>query len=198
VTLSAAISERLKYQAELAAHIEGKTLAAFVENSVQAALRRVKMPRPTGIPVEMQQGLWQRVKWIGGKKRFVKADKAVRERLREFVVQDAPSTSVADEIILWDESPAIRFFLRAYLASELLTPNMLQAWQAIREKTAIEHVRIYEGVEYKNQGWEQSRLERYIKRHWDSIEQIINGTRSPSALPDEKEVRRAKSTKKSK
>jgi hypothetical protein len=196
VTLSAAIPERLKYQAELAAQIEGKTLAAFVEKAVQAALRRVKMPRPTGIPVEMQQGLWRRVKWIDGKKRFVKADKAIRERLSEFVVQDAPSTLVADEIILWDENPAIRFFLRAYLASELLTPKMLQAWQAIREKTVIEHVRIFEGVEYKSQSWDQSHLERYIERHWDSIEQIINGDLSPSALPDEKQVNRAETSEK--
>jgi hypothetical protein len=154
------------------------------------------MPRPTGIPVEMQQDLWQRVMWTNGKKRFVKAE--IRERLSEFVVQGAPSTSVADEIILWDENPATRFFLLAHLADELLTPKMLHAWQAIREKTVIEHVRIFEGVEYKSQSWEQSRLERYIERHWDLIEQIINGDLSSSALPDEKEVIRLESAKEGK
>ena len=196
VTLSAAIPERLKYQAEIAAQIKGTTLAAFVEKAVQAAVQDVEMPRPTGIPVEMQQGIWQRVKWIDGKKRFVKADKEILERLRDFVVPEAPKTSVADEIILWDENPATRFFLRAYLAGDLLTPKMRKAWQAIQEKTVIERVLIFKGAEFKSLSWPQPRLESYIERHWDLIQQIINGDLSPSALPDEKEVNRVESAKK--
>jgi hypothetical protein len=189
VNISTAISERLKYQIELAVRIQGQkmTQAAFVESAILAALRKVKMPRPTGIPVDTQKGLWQNVRWIGGEKQFANAD--VRNRLSEFVMEDAPVTSVADEIILWDEDPAIRFFLRAYLASELLTTAERVAWDAIQAKTAIESVVLIYGKEYKSQAWEQSRYESYFLRNWDAIKQVIDGNLAPSALPDEKEVR---------
>jgi hypothetical protein len=189
VSLSTAIPERLKYQIELALQIQGnkKTIGAFVESAVIAALRKVKMPRPTGIPVSAQSGLWETVQWIGGEKRFANAD--VRNRLSAFIMQDAPATSVMDEIILWDEDPAIRFFLRAYLAFELLTNAEQTAWEAIRSRTVVESIRTFFGVEYKSQAWEQIRFESYCLRNWETIKQVIDGVRPLSDLPDEKLVR---------
>jgi hypothetical protein len=189
VSLSTAISERLKYQVELAAQLQGKqTVGAFVESAVIAALRKVKMPRPTGISVSHQSDLWESVKWVDGQKHFVNAD--VRNRLSEFLMEDAPATSVADEIILWDEDPSIRLFLRAYLAKELLTSAEQAVWEAIQSRTAIEYTRTIDGREYKSQGWEQSRYENYFRRNWDVIKQVIEGLRPLSDLPDEREVRR--------
>lgn len=187
VSLSTAISERLKYQIELAAQLQKKTVGAFVESAVIAALRKVKMPSPTGIPVSAQSGLWESVEWIGGEKRFVNAN--VRNRLSEFVMADAPSTSIADEIILWDEDPAIRFFLRAYLAPCLLTAGEQSVWKEIQARTAIEYVCSIKGREYKSKGWEQHRIESYFLRNWDVIKQVLDGSRSPLDLPDEREVR---------
>jgi hypothetical protein len=187
VTLSTAISDRLKYQIELAAQLKGKSVGAFVESAVISALHKVKMPRPTGIPVSAQMGLWQTVEWHGGKKSFANAD--VRNRLAEFVMEDAPSTSVADEIILYDEDPAIRLFLRAYLASELLTEAEKSVWEAVKARTVIESIRTINGIPYKNQVWEQIRFESYFLRNWHLIKPVLDGLRPLSDLPDEKVVK---------
>jgi hypothetical protein len=195
VSLSTAIPERLKYQIELAVRLQvpKSTVGAFVESAVITALRKVKMPRPTGIPVKAQSGLWETVQWIDGQKSFLNAD--IRNRLDEFIMQDAPATSIYDEIILWDENPAIRFFLRAYLASELLTNEERITWEAIKARTVIEYVQAFRGREYKSQGWEQLRIESYVLRNWNVIEQVIDGVRPQSDLPDEKEIRREDETK---
>lgn len=187
LSLSTAISERLKYQIELAAHLQGVTVGAFVEMAVKNALCQIQMPRPTGIPVSAQTGLWQSVEWDGDKKRFKSAD--VRNRLSEFIMEDAKPTSIYDEIILWDENPAIRMFLRLYLAPELCTNEERVTWEAIKARTVIESTRTIEGRRYKNQSWEQGRFENYFLRHWDVIKQVAEGTAALADLPDEKIVR---------
>jgi hypothetical protein len=186
-SISAAVSERTKYQVELAAGIQGfATVGAFVESAVLTALRKVKMPTPTGIPLEAQKGLWQSIKWVGGEKTFANAD--VRNRLSEFIVSEPPTTSVADEIILWDEDPAIRFFLKAYLVSDLLSPHESDVWDAIQAKTVIMSVRHFSGVEYKSQRWDQHSLESYFLRNWSDIKQVLEGILPVTALPDEKQI----------
>ena len=186
-SISAAVSERTKYQVELAAHIQGfATVGAFVESAVLMALRKVKMPTPTGIPVEAQKGLWQSIKWVGAEKIFANAD--VRNRLSEFVVAEPPPTSVADEIILWDEDSAIRFFLKAYLVSDLLSPQERVVWDAIQGKTVIESIKKFHGMEYKSQRWDQHSIESYFLRNWNDIKQVLEGTLPVTALPDEKQI----------
>jgi hypothetical protein len=185
LSLSTAISERLKYQIELAARRQGVTVAAFVEMAVKNSLCQIKMSRPTGIPVSAQTGLWQSVEWEGNQKRFKNAD--VRNRLSEFIMEDAPSTSIYDEIILWDENPAIRMFLRMYLAPEFLTNIERAVWDAIKTRTVVESVRMIQGRKYED--WEQARIESYFVHHWDVIKQVAEGTQAISELPDEKIVK---------
>ena len=187
LSLSTAISERLKYQIKLAARLQKVTVGAFVEMAVKAALCNMKMPRPTGIPVSAQTGLWQSVEWEGNQKRFKNAD--VRNRLDAFKMEDAPATSIYDEIILWDENPAIRMFLRMYLAPEFLTNAERAVWDAIKARTVVEYVKTIQGRQSKSQGWEQARSEDYFVRHWDVIKQVVEGTRAISDLPDEKIVK---------
>src|SRR3981189_3166410 len=110
ITVSTALSARLPYHVELAAQIAGESLASFVELAIKDALHRVKLPHPTGIPLDKQKNM----------------DPTFREHLDDIridkLVAQEKTTSVADEVVLWNEDPAVRFFLRAYLAKETLSP----------------------------------------------------------------------------
>jgi hypothetical protein len=176
-TVSAALSPKLRYQAELAAQIEGKSLAAFVEAAIQAALHRVKLPHPTGIPLEMQKEI----------------DLPFRSDLEEMrsaaLLGQEKTTSVADEVILWNEDPAVRFFLRGYLAPDTLPSLAQAAWKAIKEKTVVESVMPYKGLTFRSSEWPPIRVQEYIRANWKQLQQILQGELSPDALPDRKSVR---------
>jgi hypothetical protein len=176
-TVSTALSAKLRYQAELAAQIEGKSLAAFVEAAIHDALHRVRLPRPTGIPLEMQKEI----------------DLPFRNDLDEVrsaaLLGQEKTTSVADEVILWNEDPAVRFFLRGYLAPDTLPSPAQTAWKAIQEKTVIEWVMPYKGHTFRSSEWQPLRVQEYIRANWKQLEQILQGKLSLDALPDEKSIR---------
>lgn len=181
VFITVPVSPRLRYQTQLAADIKDKTVAAFVQEAIQRAITETKM-QPTGIPLAMQKHLWETVVWKDGKKTFADAD--VRNHLDDFVQSESVAlTSVSDEVILYDESEAARFFLRGYLAKETMPKRMRAVWDEIRQKTTIAYAK---GSSW---GWEQAKIEDYIKRHWPLIADAIAGKTSYSSLPDEKEIR---------
>jgi hypothetical protein len=177
ITVSTAVSAKLRYQVELAAQIAGESLASFVESAIQDALHRVKLPHPTGIPLEKQRNL----------------DPAFREHLDEIridkLIAQKKTTSVADEVVLWNEDPAVRFFLRAYLAKETLGPVAQQVWSAIQSKTVIEWVMPLKGKKFSSSEWPPALVEQYIRRHWQTVQKVLEGRLSTDALPDEKSVR---------
>jgi hypothetical protein len=177
------VSPRLRYQTQLAADIKGKTVATFVQEAIQRAITETKMPHPTGIPLAMQETLWQTVVWKDGKKTFVNAD--IRNRLDDFRVQsefDKPK-AVSDEVILYDEGEAARFFLRGYLAESTMPRRMRPVWEEIKLKTKIAF------ANGRSWGWEQAKIEDYIDRHWLLIANAIAGKTPHSSLPDEQEIR---------
>ncbi|HMH13445.1 MAG TPA: hypothetical protein VK578_10080 [Edaphobacter sp.] len=181
-TVSTALTAKLRYQTELAAEIVGKSLASFVESAIEDALHRVKLPHPTGIPLKEQKDM----------------DPAFREQLDEKrvdkLIAQEKTTSVADEVVLWNEDPAVRFFLRGYLAEETLDPAAQEVWSAIQSKTAIEWVMPHQGRTFRSSEWPPARVERYICHHWQTVQKILEGELSTDALPDEKLVRDSRAT----
>jgi hypothetical protein len=173
--LSAGVSKRLRYQAELAAELQSVTLAHFVEKAIETAVEASLLLMSTGVPLDIQADLWQRVVWQDGQRIFEDAD--IRHRLDEHIdveLRDGKPTSIADEVILYDELPAQRFFLRAYLIPETLDSHSSEVWNAIKERCGT---------------GQQSVTEAYIVSNWEIIEPIVKSTAPIRSLPIFKDKR---------
>ena len=175
VSISAAITQRLKTQAELAARSRGVTVAAFLEGLIEIAVNQTKLPRSTGIRPQTQH------------------DPRVLARLQDFILEDLPAVTIPNESILWDDDdPAVLFFRLCYLMPDLLTPRERQTWDAIKSATLITFPYVDATTGQERQAWtegDQEKCEAYVKKHWGEIQRACAGTIPPMLLPIEREVR---------